>query len=56
MLVTVVLKKIASKNADPKNTLLSYLEQILNQNLFLYLWNLNLSTLYKLQCYHRYRS
>jgi hypothetical protein len=35
MLVTVLLKKIASKNTDPKNTFLSYLEQILNQNLFL---------------------
>jgi len=54
MLLLVVLKKIASKNADPKNTFLSYLEQILNQNLFLYLWNLNLSTLYKLRCYHHH--
>jgi hypothetical protein len=56
MLVTVVLKKIASKNTDSKNTFLSYLEQILNQNLVLYLWNLNLSTLYKLQRYHHHWS
>ncbi len=44
MLVTVVLKNIASINTNPKNTVLSYLEQILNQNLFLYLRNLNLYT------------
>ncbi len=56
MLVTVVLKKIASKNTDPKSTFLSYLKQILNQSLVLYLWNLKLSTLYKLQHYHHHWS